>query len=34
MIMILVAVYIIDWLSKLVRRRLIGGAPETTFGMH
>lgn len=34
MIMILVAVYIIDWLSKLVRRRLIGGAPETTSGMH
>ncbi len=34
MIMILIAVYVIDWISKLVRRRLIAGAPETTGGMH
>lgn len=34
MIMILIAVYVIDWISKLVRRRLIGGAPETTGVVH
>ncbi len=34
MIMILVAVYLIDWLSKLVRRRLIGAAPDTAGGLH
>jgi phosphonate transport system permease protein len=34
MIMILIAVYVIDWISKLVRRRLIGGAPETTGVAH
>jgi len=34
MIMILVAVYAIDWISKLIRRRLIGGAAETPGGLH
>jgi len=34
MIMILIAVYVIDWISKLVRRRLIGGARETAGVVH
>jgi phosphonate transport system permease protein len=34
MIMILIAVYVIDWISKLVRRRLIGGARETAGVLH
>ncbi|MDP2171602.1 MAG: phosphonate ABC transporter, permease protein PhnE [Rhodocyclaceae bacterium] len=34
MIMILIAVYVIDWISKLIRRRLIGGAAETSGGLH
>jgi len=33
-IMILIAVYVIDWLSKLIRRRLIGGAAQTSGGLH
>jgi phosphonate transport system permease protein len=32
MIMILVAVYVIDWISKLIRRRLIGGTVENPVG--
>jgi ABC-type phosphate/phosphonate transport system permease subunit len=34
LLMILAAVYLIDWLSRLVRRRLIGGAAETSTGLH
>jgi phosphonate transport system permease protein len=34
MIMILVAVYVIDWMSKLVRRRLIGGKQEASGLSH
>jgi len=34
MIMILIAVYVIDWISKQIRRRLIGGAAETPGGVH
>jgi len=34
MIMILVAVYVIDWISKQIRRRLIGGAEAPASGLH
>lgn len=34
LLMILVAVYLIDWLSRLVRRRLIGDAAAASGGLH
>lgn len=34
MIMILVAVYVIDWTSKLIRHRLIGDTEKTPGGLH
>ena len=34
LLMILAAVYLIDWLSRLVRRRLIGGGCDASSGPH
>ena len=34
LLMILVAVYLIDWLSRIARRRLIGGGCDASGGPH